>query len=575
MKNLFDFYKIFGDFASVKHGWLIMKKLFNVILLSLFLISPIFSQTPANNDGQIFGRKLVANIYANNLMYTQALPTSSLDDSWYRSLMMKDHGELFLTISYQDGFVFGGEINGEFNVQSMRYRSTFQPGKILSEGIADDPNKNSYQLYKIKNDWQKLPFGLTKDRYGFDYANWPGQDGAPFFDLDRNGIFSKNIDKPNPLGDEAIWFVGNALKNAETFDDFEYPYSKPSAIELHKTIYAFKNFNVLRDVVFIKYLFINKNSYTLKDFYFSQWNDADIGYPEDDFVCCLPELNLGIAFNADSLDEKYFGKTPPALGLLLLQGPKIEGNATDSAMFLGKWITGYKNLGSTSFNIPYIPFGIEEYDYNHDLADLNAIKGLNYYYGNPIINPITHDTTKFVFEGNPGEKSGWFAMDTLYKRYLPRDFQIYLSSGPFTMAPGDSQEVAVAFILGQGADNLKSVTDVIEKAKVVQYFYNNYDAYATSETYKAPVPEYYSLSQNYPNPFNPLTKIDYELPADGLVTLEVFNVVGEKVATLVSELKTKGNHSITFDAAGLPSGIYFYSISSLNYFKTKKMILIK
>ncbi|MDP2364940.1 MAG: T9SS type A sorting domain-containing protein, partial [Ignavibacteria bacterium] len=284
--------------------------------------------------------------------------------------------------------------------------------------------------------------------------------------------------------------------------------------------------------------------------------------------------DLGIAFNGDSLDENYFGLTPPALGLLLLQGPKVQGNSSDSALFLGKWINGYKNLSLTSFNIAGTLMW-DPRDFNSEVADFNAIRGLTYYYGKPIINPVTKDTTTFVLEGNPAEKTGWFTGDTLGGLFPINDLRIYLSSGPFTMAPGDSQEVAVALIAGQGSDNLQSVTEVIEKAKVVQYFYKNYDAYSTSETYNAPVPEYYRLSQNYPNPFNPSTKIDYDLPVDGLVTLEVFNIVGERVSVLVNELQTKGMHSTTFNASSLPSGIYFYSLSSLNYFKTKKMILIK
>jgi len=544
-----------------------MKNLMFGFLLSLVLCSQIFSQTLPGKEDQKFERKVVDNIFINNLLYNQSLSLYGLDDLPYRSLMVKDRKGFLETISYQDGFIIGGEVGGEINVQSMKYRSTFKPGKILAEGKADDPNKNSYQLYKINKDWQKLPYGLTKDRFEFDYANWPGEDGAPFFDLDKNGFYSKTIDKPNPIGDEAMWFVANSL--------LETGLTIPLALQLQKTVYAFNDFNVLHDVVFIKYLFINKSVDTLKNFYFSQLNDADIGYPGDDFACCLPEMNLGIAFNADSLDENHFGLTPPALGILLLQGPKVKGDASDSAMFLGKWIKGNKNLNATSFNIPIVPYEAIENIYDHDLADLNAMKGLHYYYGTPLTNPITQDTTKFWMEGNPVEKTGWFAIDTLYKRYRQDDLRIYLSSGPFTMAPGDSQEVAVALIVGQGSDNLQSVADVIEKAKVVQYFYKNYDAYSTTETYTPPIPEYYSLSQNYPNPFNPSTKIDYELPVDGLVMLEVFNVVGEKISTLVNESQSKGNHSVIFDASGLPSGIYFYSISSLSYFKTKKMIFLK
>ncbi|MFA6977977.1 MAG: T9SS type A sorting domain-containing protein [Ignavibacteriaceae bacterium] len=85
----------------------------------------------------------------------------------------------------------------------------------------------------------------------------------------------------------------------------------------------------------------------------------------------------------------------------------------------------------------------------------------------------------------------------------------------------------------------------------------------------------FTLYQNYPNPFNPITNINYDLAIDGLVKMEIFNIIGTKVAVLLNEFQTKGMHSVSFDASGFPSGIYFYSISSLSYFKTKKMIFLK
>ncbi len=83
------------------------------------------------------------------------------------------------------------------------------------------------------------------------------------------------------------------------------------------------------------------------------------------------------------------------------------------------------------------------------------------------------------------------------------------------------------------------------------------------------------LSQNYPNPFNPITHIDFYLPQAGWVTLEVFNTMGQKVAVLLNERKPAGTHSLQFNAANLPSGLYFYTLSAGNTRITKKMLLIK
>ena len=89
------------------------------------------------------------------------------------------------------------------------------------------------------------------------------------------------------------------------------------------------------------------------------------------------------------------------------------------------------------------------------------------------------------------------------------------------------------------------------------------------------IPSEYVLEQNFPNPFNPSTTIKYSIPENSFVTLSVFNSLGEKVAVLVSEMKEAGFYETKLDASNLSSGIYFYTLSTDNYFSTKKMILLK
>jgi len=83
------------------------------------------------------------------------------------------------------------------------------------------------------------------------------------------------------------------------------------------------------------------------------------------------------------------------------------------------------------------------------------------------------------------------------------------------------------------------------------------------------------LEQNYPNPFNPSTLIKYSVPENGFVKLSVYNLVGEEVIVLVNETVDAGFYEIEFDAAGLPSGIYFYRLQAGSFVETKKMILMK
>lgn len=85
----------------------------------------------------------------------------------------------------------------------------------------------------------------------------------------------------------------------------------------------------------------------------------------------------------------------------------------------------------------------------------------------------------------------------------------------------------------------------------------------------------YSLSQNYPNPFNPTTSIKFSIEKSGFVTLKVYNILGQEVATLLNKELSAGSYNYSFDASKLSSGIYLYSIQSGNFTQTKKMILMK
>jgi len=88
------------------------------------------------------------------------------------------------------------------------------------------------------------------------------------------------------------------------------------------------------------------------------------------------------------------------------------------------------------------------------------------------------------------------------------------------------------------------------------------------------MPPTFALEQNYPNPFNPATEIKYQLAASGFVTLRVYDVIGRNVSTLINERQNAGEHSVTFNAAGLPTGVYFYKLSAGNFVQTRKLILI-
>ena len=85
----------------------------------------------------------------------------------------------------------------------------------------------------------------------------------------------------------------------------------------------------------------------------------------------------------------------------------------------------------------------------------------------------------------------------------------------------------------------------------------------------------FKLEQNYPNPFNPRTIINYELPITNYIDLTIFNILGQKVATLVSGNQNAGFHTVEWDAGGMASGVYYYRLQAEGFVETKKLILLR
>ncbi len=143
----------------------------------------------------------------------------------------------------------------------------------------------------------------------------------------------------------------------------------------------------------------------------------------------------------------------------------------------------------------------------------------------------------------------------------------------------------IGFVEGKGTSTEKHSYSYMDKIKysgsqhvyyrLKQMDFDGRANYSKILDVKFDVPGVFSLSQNYPNPFNPTTKINYAVPEQSLVTIKLFNVLGQEVMTLVNSVKEAGSYEVNLNASNLSSGIYIYKMSAKNYSCVRKMSILK
>jgi hypothetical protein len=354
------------------------------------------------------------------------------------------------TAIYASGLWLGAKINGDIHVTVAEYSEEYSPGPMMNGGPATDPNDPSYRVYVID------PSSKPGDP---DYDQWPADQGAP---VDQNG-------DPKLFGDQTLWCVYNDADPLQHTNGAGS--TDPLGVEVQQTVFAYNRTGALGNIVFLKFLIINKGSNFLQDAYVALWSDPDLGGASDDLVGCDTALSVGFCYNATNNDQVY-GTTPPCAGYDFFQGP-ISPSLGDTAYVSGAEYPNFRNLPMTAFN-KYINgtdprSALESYEY---MEGLNAVEGG----GAPYINPVTGDTTTFAVSGDPVTGTGWLD-DT------PADRRFLLASGPFDLYPtseyGDSviigvtaQEVVAAIVMGQGTDRLNSVTVMKHNDEAAQSVFN-------------------------------------------------------------------------------------------------------
>ena len=585
-----------------------MKNYITKIFLIFFLFTSLSTaqKTNQSNRDAKFGNPIRAYLNLNDISTVFKNTGISDIDEYEQSSGFKYPKETGKTAVFESGLIWGVKIYGDPQVRvgGSTYSEGLQGGKIISPGIAEDPNEPHVRIYRVRPDvypggpvvdlsWEASDEGKTeaeiRDQYELDWNEWRAEDGAPFNDVDSNGIYDPSIDIPG-IKDAAqtIWFVANDLDATKTQNLYG---TDPIGIEYQATIWEYTGSGVSNNFFFRRFKLINKSNTVFDSMYVSLWSDTDIGEAGNDFAGCDTLLNLGFAFNASASDPIYEPLPPPAVGFKLIRGPLIPGvfgqdrnkNGIDDLQDNGITdenleIKGYLNLPMTSFY--YFALG----DPNLGDPQMGSLAGATQFYnfmqgkygitGQFFYNPVTGLLTTYALSGDPVAQYGWIdGMDL-----PPGDRRIGLATGPFQMLPGDHQTIVIAEIAAGavlGIDHLQAITLLKYYSTLIQDFYDINFPVSVPNIAEGIFAEEFHLSQNYPNPFNPSTRIQYSVNSTQKVTLKVYDLLGREITALVNEEKPAGQYEVEFNGTNLPSGIYFYQLKAGSFVETKKMILLK
>lgn len=343
-----------------------------------------------------------------------------------------------LTALFAGGLWMGGRVNGQVRVAVAEYSWEYQPGQILSPSTWSDPDDPSYRVYKISP-------GDTPASNP-DYAEWPADQGAP---VDQNG-------DPRHLGRQTLWSVYHDLDPSSHANDAGS--TAPLGVEVQQTSFASDLGGASDFIVLMEWKIINKGPNRIEDAYVSIWSDPELGEASGDLVGCDPSESVAFCYQAHDADRQY-GVSPPTVGFQLIQGP-IVPSPGDHAYVSGEIIPDYRNLPMTSF-VKYI----NGTDPSSAQESYNYMQGLESN-GDPIVDPTTGEVTPYMMSGDPVTGTGWLDSD-------PSDRRMMLSAGPFTMAPGEEQTVAVAVLIGQGNDRLGSISVLRENAELASALFRS------------------------------------------------------------------------------------------------------
>ena len=485
MEKIYFVKKIFFLFFV---SFIVQLKLFsqNNITKPVVLNKPVFTHLSENPEESIIDLSNITCWVGNNGFHSHVPSKGQWE--WNGTYPNGENvGVVFSEGINWGGLVYDGNdtivrVNGNYYgsgckaiIRIFRVRPDYKTAD-LTRDAANFFNKPSGDV--TNQDIRKLRY-----QYERDTENWPVHEGAIFNDINNDGIYNPNVDIPGVPGAAQTIFI--KYDDSDSKNNFQTP---PIGLEISETYWTYSNVGAFNNAVFKKVTIVYRGTPTssanskIDSMYICQWSDTDLGTPTEDYSGCDTLLNLGYTYNGQENDKVFsaLGMAPPAVGYTFLHGvAKYTGNPNDSAIVNLKWKKGYKYVNDKPMTT-FIYNGAGSVYSDPSLTYFGALEFYNFMRGKmsmprypkgedfPPIYGVTTEHSTYLLPGDPvtgtgiidGEADG------------ASDRSLYSMTGPFTMYLGDTAEVVIAMVVGQGYSQLNSVTKLKENVRAIKTLFN-------------------------------------------------------------------------------------------------------
>jgi photosystem II stability/assembly factor-like uncharacterized protein len=506
----------------------------------------------------------------------------------------------------------GIDQNGQLHLAAEKYRQNgddFFPGPIMDSVNYKQEQEKWNRIWKVTSseisnhisNWSNTGYIMPKD-----IAEWPGngntsigqtQKIAPYFDNNNDGLYTPQLgDYPIIKGDQALFFVFNDSMGIHTEGD-----GKVVGVEIRAMAYAFDcpDDSAFWNTMFLNYEILNRSQNTYDSSFVGFWSDMDLGDANDDFVGCDVQRGSCFIYNADDADGtgqgNSYGANPPAQSITFLGGPYSDADGSDfgSSGIVGGCDESINGLNYNDGIIDNERLGMSKFLYFNNSSAItgdpqHAEEYYNYLQGRwRDGTPMTYGgtsyggsvTSSFVFPYNTdpcGWGTGGVPQGTPYWTEMQAgntgaDRRGVVSTGPYTMEPGEINEIDIAFVFGRDFTNPNSwaAIPVVQQRidSIRKGFIHNITPCGSFQNVKE-------------NNMNTGLKI-YPNPASSYFTLSTQNNNENKTVSVFTmdgvlvKQQSFSDEETQVETSGLSSGLYIVEVKTSTKSYYRKVIVSK